>query len=98
MHPSQLRPLRWRASRADIFPGLIGCFPALPSPGCMKILIADDDRAITQVLALQLRAKGCEILLAYDAMQALMVGVRAQPDAIILDIHMPGGTGVEALR
>jgi two-component system cell cycle response regulator len=64
----------------------------------MKILIADDDRAITQVLALQLRAKGCEILLAYDAMQALMVGVRAQPDAIILDIHMPGGTGVEALR
>jgi CheY-like chemotaxis protein len=35
---------------------------------------------------------------AHDAMQALMGAVRSLPDAIVLDVHMPGGTGIEALR
>ena len=36
---------------------------------------------------------------AYDAMQALMFAIRPPiPALIILDINMPGGTGIEALR
>lgn len=36
---------------------------------------------------------------AYDSMQALMFAMRPpQPAVIILDINMPGGTGLEALR
>jgi two-component system, LuxR family, response regulator FixJ len=36
---------------------------------------------------------------AYDAMQALMFAMRApSPGLIVLDINMPGGTGIEALR
>jgi DNA-binding response OmpR family regulator len=64
----------------------------------MKILIADDDRVLNHLLTSRLKAKGCEVVNAFDAMQALMSAVRASPDAIVLDIHMPGGTGIEALK
>ena len=37
-------------------------------------------------------------MVAHDAMQALMSAMRSPPDAIVLDIQMPGGTGLEALR
>lgn len=64
----------------------------------MKILIADDDRVLNHMLSSRLRNKGCEVVTAFDAMQALMAAMRTTPDAIILDIHMPGGTGIEALK
>jgi DNA-binding response OmpR family regulator len=64
----------------------------------MKVLIADDDRVLTHLLTVKLRAKGCEVLVVADAMQVLMAAMRAQPDAIVLDHQMPAGTGLEALR
>jgi len=64
----------------------------------MKILLADDDRVLTHLLSTQLRAKGAEVTVAQDAMQALMTAMRSPPDVIVLDIQMPGGTGIEALR
>ena len=64
----------------------------------MKVLIADDDRVLSHLLSTRLKAKGCDILNAYDAMQAMMAAVRGKPDVILLDIHMPGGTGIEALK
>jgi two-component system cell cycle response regulator DivK len=64
----------------------------------MKVLLADDDRVLTHLLSNRLRVKGVEIVLAHDAMQAFMHAMRSPPDVIILDIQMPGGTGIEALR
>jgi DNA-binding response OmpR family regulator len=65
----------------------------------VKILLADDDRVLTHLLSSRLRANGVEIVVAHDAMQALMHAMRPPPpDAIVLDIQMPGGTGIEALR
>jgi CheY-like chemotaxis protein len=64
----------------------------------MRVLIADDDRVVTQQLAAILRPKRIETLIAVDGMQAMMHAVRGQPDLIVLDIHMPGGTGFETLR
>jgi DNA-binding response OmpR family regulator len=64
----------------------------------MKVLLADDDRLLIELLATHLRAKGCEVVSAVDAMQAFMAAMRARPDVIVLDINMPGGTGIEALR
>lgn len=63
-----------------------------------RILIADDDRVLNHLLASRLRAKGYEVVTAFDAMQALMAAMKNAPDAILLDIHMPGGTGIEALK
>lgn len=64
----------------------------------MKVLIADDDPVITQVVRAGLRAKGWEVDAASDAMQAVMFAMRSAPDAVILDIQMPGGTGITALE
>lgn len=64
----------------------------------MKVLLADDDRVLTHLLSSGLRARGVETFVAHDAMQALMHALRSPPDVIVLDIQMPGGTGIEALR
>ena len=64
----------------------------------MRVLLADDDRVLTTLLSSRLRARGVEIVVAHDAMQALMGAMRSPFDAIVLDIQMPGGTGMEALR
>src|SRR5690348_15001686 len=64
----------------------------------MNVLIADDDKTFAQLLAAELRQLGCRVTVASDAMQAVMFAVRASQDAIVLDVQMPGGTGVDALR
>ena len=65
----------------------------------MRILVADDDRIVVTLIASLLRAKGHEVVPVFDAMQAIMYAMRPPaPDAIILDINMPGGTGVEAIK
>ena len=63
----------------------------------MNILIADDDKLFTHLAASRLKAKGCRVEIAHDAMQAVMYAVRSSPDVIVLDINMPGGTGFGAL-
>jgi CheY-like chemotaxis protein len=63
----------------------------------MRILVADDDRVLVQMLSARLRARGFEVVAAYDAMQAWMAVQRQPIDAIVLDIQMPGGTGMEVL-
>jgi CheY-like chemotaxis protein len=64
----------------------------------MKVLLADDDKVLTHLLASGLRAKGVETVVVHDAMQAFMSALRSPPDVIVLDVQMPGGTGVEALK
>jgi len=64
----------------------------------MKVLLADDDRVLTHLLSSRLRAKGAEIIVAHDAMQAFMSAMRSPPDVIVLDLQMPGGTGLAALN
>lgn len=64
----------------------------------MKLLIADDDQTLVLLLTTGLRAKGWTVEVARDAMQTIMFAMRTQPDAILLDIQMPGGTGMEALK
>lgn len=63
-----------------------------------KILIADDDRVWTEFIATVLRKRGFEILMAFDGVQATMSAMQRLPDLIVLDIQMPGGTGVDALK
>jgi CheY-like chemotaxis protein len=65
----------------------------------MKILVADDDRVVVTLLAKLLRDKGHEVVPVFDAMQAVMFAMKTpHPDLIILDVNMPGGSGVEALK
>ena len=38
------------------------------------------------------------MVVAYDAIQAYTAAIRSLPDAIILDIQTPGGTGISVLK
>jgi CheY-like chemotaxis protein len=62
------------------------------------ILIADDDRVWVELLSARLRAAGFRVEQAFDAMQTVMYATKSVPDAIVLDIRMPAGTGIQALK
>lgn len=64
----------------------------------MKVLIADDDQVVSRLLSARMAKAGHDVLMAQDAMQAIMVSFRDVPDLLILDIHMPGGNGSEVIR
>jgi CheY-like chemotaxis protein len=64
----------------------------------MKVLIADDDKVLMGVLTAGLKKRGIDSVSAFDTMQAVMSAMRNEPDVVLVDINMPGGTGVEAIR
>jgi two-component system, cell cycle response regulator len=64
----------------------------------LHVLIADDDRNLTQLLSNFLKSRGLQVTVAYDVMQALTAVMKAPPDAILLDDVMPGGSGLDLLR
>jgi two-component system, OmpR family, response regulator MprA len=65
----------------------------------VKILVVDDERAVRESLRRALELEGYEIELAEDGGQALERLAREdQPDAVILDVLMPGVDGLEVCR
>ncbi len=64
----------------------------------MRILVADDDVVLTRLLEQRLHDRGFEVQIAHDALQAWQTVRREPPDLILLDIKMPGGTGLAVLR
>jgi CheY-like chemotaxis protein len=63
------------------------------------VLIVDDDRVLSLLVATLLKGKGYKTVSAFDAVQAMMAAMRKPPvDAIVLDINMPGGSGEETLK
>lgn len=65
----------------------------MPSNG-IKILVAEDDRDISEIISYHLQSNGYEVLLAYDGLQATDVTIKINPDLIILDIMMPKRSGI----
>jgi len=65
----------------------------------VKILVVDDERAVRESLRRALELEGYEIELAEDGSQALgRLASGQQPDALILDVLMPGVDGLEVCR
>ena len=64
----------------------------------MKILIADDDPQILRALRITLTARGYVVVTAADGRAALNAAIEEHPDLIILDLGMPGLTGIEVIE
>ena len=62
------------------------------------ILVADDERQICEMLAKFLTSRGFRVHTAQDGPSALALAELERPQLIVLDIHMPGMSGVEVLR
>ena len=62
-----------------------------------KILVADDNSAIRQLLVLRLKESSYETVEAATGLQAVEQARSTRPDLIIMDLGMPAGTGDEAI-
>jgi len=63
-----------------------------------KILIAEDERDIGELIALTLRFNGHEVVTTRDGAEAVAQAQRDQFDLILLDVRMPRMNGYEACR
>jgi diguanylate cyclase len=64
----------------------------------MRILVADDEPDLLELLRINLEAQGHEVQLASDGTQALALAMARRPDLVILDVMMPGLDGLQVLR
>jgi DNA-binding response OmpR family regulator len=63
-----------------------------------KILVVDDEESIRLLYQEELEEQGYTVILAGNADEALERFSAAQPDLVILDIKMPGRSGIEVLQ
>lgn len=66
----------------------------------MRVLIADDSEVIVQrLMALLAHVRGVEIVDQVGTVEETREAVRRlRPDAVILDMQMPGGSGIDVLE
>jgi len=62
------------------------------------VLVADDDKDIRELLQAYLEASGCRVITASNGIGALEVATRQNVDLALLDISMPGKSGLEVCR
>lgn len=60
-----------------------------------KILIADDEPDILEILSFNLTQAGYEVVTAKNGIEAVERAKKHRPDLVILDVMMPGKTGIE---
>ena len=63
-----------------------------------KILVVEDDRHISRVIALWLKRNGHDVIAAYDGRSALEMIRRQRPDLLMTDVNLPGMDGLDLLE
>ena len=63
-----------------------------------RVLVVDDEVPLLRALATNLRARGYVVDLAPTGEEALELATRRRPDAVILDLGLPGISGIEVLE
>jgi two-component system response regulator RegX3 len=63
-----------------------------------QVLLVDDEEAVREALAGALRLDGFEVEVAGDAAEALAAFERVGPDVVLLDVVLPGQSGLEICR
>jgi two-component system KDP operon response regulator KdpE len=62
------------------------------------ILVVDDEAGVRRALATNLRARGYAVVLASSGEEALTAAAESRPDAVVLDLGLPGVDGVEVVH
>ena len=63
-----------------------------------RILIAEDERGIRDLIAFTLRFAGYEVLTANNGEEAVAMTQKELPDLVLTDVRMPKMTGYEACK
>ena len=63
-----------------------------------RILIIEDERALTDVLAYNLQREGYDTVIAHDGQEGLEMADRLHPQVIVTDLIMPIIDGLELIR
>jgi two-component system phosphate regulon response regulator PhoB len=64
----------------------------------MRILIIEDERGLTEVLEYNLKREGYDTMVAHDGQEGLRKAQTLLPDLILLDLMLPGLSGLEVCR
>ncbi len=64
----------------------------------VKVLVVDDDRRMVKTMCDILRVKGHDAVPAYTGEEALEKVMSREPDCILMDIKMPGISGIDAVE
>ncbi len=67
----------------------------MPKP---KILVIEDERALVEILTINMEREGFEVLVAYDGQDGLRQAQLKLPDLIVLDLMLPVKAGLEVCR
>jgi two-component system, OmpR family, response regulator len=70
----------------------------IPTHRAVRVLVVNDDRDIVDSIAMFLRLFGHEVEVALGGAAALQAAQAQQPDAVLLDISMPGMDGFQVAR
>jgi signal transduction histidine kinase/DNA-binding response OmpR family regulator len=73
-------------------------WPVVAPKDARSVLIVDDDEGVRRLFAYELEALGVRILEAGDGRSAVEIATAERPDAILLDVLLPGVDGWETLR
>jgi signal transduction histidine kinase len=71
---------------------------AAPAKSARRILVVDDNRDAVDSLAMMLKLSGNDVEVAYEGESALRIAQSFRPDAVVLDIGLPGMDGYEVAR
>lgn len=64
----------------------------------LKVLLVDDEQEFVLTLAERMSLRGIDALAAHDGEEGLRMVEEAHPEIVVLDLMMPGMSGVEVLQ
>ncbi len=63
----------------------------------MKVLVVEDDKKLSLAICTRLQSFGYSAIAAQDAISAISMAVKHNPDLALVDINLPGGDGFTVL-